>query len=132
MMPYCMQNTKLCRLPCMMRLISAPVSSMSGGNQQKVVIAKWLARGGRLLIVDEPTRGVDVGAKAEIYKLIRNLAATGMAVVVISSDLPEVLLLSDRILVMRSGSIAGELKRGEATQEKILALAMPAAAGAAA
>jgi ABC-type sugar transport system ATPase subunit len=101
--------------------------SLSGGNQQKLVIGKWLATKPRVFLLDEPTRGVDVGAKAEIYKLIRTLAGQGMAVVVISSDLPEVLLLSDRILVMRSGKIAGELKRSEATQEKVLSLAMPGA-----
>jgi len=99
--------------------------TLSGGNQQKLVIGKWLATNPKLLILDEPTRGVDVGAKAEIYKLIRSVAATGMAVLVISSDLPEVLLLSDRILVMRAGRISGQLHRHEATQEKILALAMP-------
>jgi ABC-type sugar transport system ATPase subunit len=102
-----------------------PAQALSGGNQQKLVIGKWLATKPRVFILDEPTRGVDVGAKAEIYKLIRRVADSGMAVVVISSDLPEVLLLSDRLLVMRGGRIAGELKRGEATQEKVLSLAMP-------
>ncbi len=106
--------------------------TLSGGNQQKLVIGKWLATHPKLLILDEPTRGVDVGAKAEIYKLVRGLAETGMAILVISSDLPEVLLLSDRILVMRSGRIAGELHRHEATQEKILALAVPPATAEAA
>lgn len=105
--------------------------TLSGGNQQKLVIGKWLATKPRVLILDEPTRGVDVGAKAEIYKLVRQMAAEGMAVLVISSDLPEVLLLSDRILVMRGGRISGELHRREATQEKILALAMPAGPAAA-
>ena len=81
--------------------LAAPVSSMSGGNQQKVVIAKWLARGGRLLIVDEPTRGVDVGAKVAIHELLDELARSGMAIVLISSELPEVLSLSTRILIMR-------------------------------
>jgi ABC-type sugar transport system ATPase subunit len=99
--------------------------TLSGGNQQKLVIGKWLATKPRVLILDEPTRGVDVGAKAEIYKLVRRMAAEGMAVLVISSDLPEVLLLSDRILVMRGGRISGQLQRHEATQEKLLALAMP-------
>jgi ABC-type sugar transport system ATPase subunit len=100
--------------------------TLSGGNQQKLVLGKWLATRPRVLLLDEPTRGVDVGAKAEIYRLIRTLVEKGMAVVVISSDLPEVLLLADRILVMRGGTIAGELRRGEATQEKVLAMAMPA------
>jgi ABC-type sugar transport system ATPase subunit len=101
-----------------------PAETLSGGNQQKLVIGKWLATKPRVLILDEPTRGVDVGAKAEIYKLIREMASGGMAVIVISSDLPEVLLLSDRIVVMRQGRVAGELLRHEATQEKVLALAM--------
>jgi ABC-type sugar transport system ATPase subunit len=99
--------------------------TLSGGNQQKVVIGKWLATKPKILILDEPTRGIDIGARAEIYRLIRTLAAQGMATVVISSDLPEVIGLSDRILVMRQGLISGELTRAEATQEQILALAMP-------
>lgn len=99
--------------------------TLSGGNQQKLVLGKWLATNPRVLLLDEPTRGVDVGAKAEIHHLIRSLAAQGTAILLISSDLPEVLLLADRILVMRSGEIAGELPRSEATQEKVLALAVP-------
>ena len=102
--------------------LNAPVSSMSGGNQQKVVIAKWLARGGRLLIVDEPTRGVDVGAKAAIHHLLDDLASEGVAIMLISSELPEVLGISSRILVMREGKIVGELPRAEATQEKVMRL----------
>ena len=104
---------------------SVPANTLSGGNQQKLAIGKWLAMGPRILILDEPTRGVDVGAKAEVYRVIRRLAAEGMATLIISSDLPEVLALSDRILVMRQGEIAGELSHGEATEEKILALALP-------
>jgi ABC-type sugar transport system ATPase subunit len=102
--------------------LDAPVNSLSGGNQQKVVLAKWLARGGRLLIVDEPTRGVDVGAKAAIHALIDDLARQGLAVILISSELPEVINLSTRILVMREGRIAGELARSEATQDSVLRL----------
>jgi len=102
--------------------ISAPVSSMSGGNQQKVVIAKWLARGGRLLIVDEPTRGVDVGAKAAIHHLLDELASQGVAIMLISSELPEVLGISSRVIVMREGRIAGEMPREQATQESVLRL----------
>lgn len=102
--------------------LDAPVNSLSGGNQQKVVLAKWLARGGRLLIVDEPTRGVDVGAKAAIHELIDELARSGLAVILISSELPEVINLSTRILVMREGRIAGELSRTEATQDSVLRL----------
>jgi len=100
--------------------LAAPVSSMSGGNQQKVVIAKWLARGARLLIVDEPTRGVDVGAKAAIHHLLDELASQGVAIMLISSELPEVLGISSRVLVMREGRLVGEVSRAEATQEKVL------------
>ncbi|MDR1833591.1 MAG: ATP-binding cassette domain-containing protein, partial [Propionibacteriaceae bacterium] len=100
------------------------VENLSGGNQQKVVLARWLAGDSQVLILDEPTRGVDVGAKAEIYKIIDQLAASGVAVLVISSELPEVLGLADRIVVMQNGHITGELTREEATEEKILALAM--------
>jgi ABC-type sugar transport system ATPase subunit len=99
------------------------VGLLSGGNQQKVVLAKWLATKPRLLIVDEPTRGVDVGTKAEIYTLMRELARDGLAILVISSDLPEVLTISDRILVMRSGSLAGEIAFEDASEELIMALA---------
>lgn len=102
--------------------LEAPVNSLSGGNQQKIVLAKWLARGGRLLIVDEPTRGVDVGAKAAIHALIDELAQQGLAVMLISSELPEVINLSTRVIVMREGHLAGELPRAEATQEAILRL----------
>lgn len=100
------------------------VANLSGGNQQKVVLARWLAVRPRVLILDEPTRGVDVGAKAEIYQVINELAAEGIAVIVISSELPEILALADRVLVMHSGRITGELSRREATEERILALAM--------
>ena len=99
------------------------VCLLSGGNQQKVVLAKWLASKPRVLIVDEPTRGVDVGTKAEIYALMRELAAQGLAILVISSDLPEILTISDRILVMREGRLAGELSFDEASEERIMALA---------
>ena len=100
----------------------ALVNSLSGGNQQKIVLAKWLARSGRILIVDEPTRGVDVGAKAAIHALIDDLAGQGLAVMLISSELPEVINLSTRVIVMREGRIAGELPRAEATQDAILRL----------
>lgn len=96
---------------------------LSGGNQQKVVIAKWLVRDCDILIFDEPTRGIDVGAKAEIYKLLNDLAAQGRAIIVISSELPEVLQLSHRILVMCEGRITGEVHGAEATQENLMALA---------
>ncbi|MGD9712768.1 MAG: sugar ABC transporter ATP-binding protein [Thermomicrobiales bacterium] len=97
--------------------------NLSGGNQQKVVLAKWLSRNPRILIVDEPTRGIDVGAKAEVHELLTDLAATGVAVLMISSELTEVLRMSDRILVMREGGLAGELSRAEATQERVMELA---------
>jgi L-arabinose transport system ATP-binding protein len=100
------------------------VGTLSGGNQQKVVLARWLARGPALLILDEPTRGVDVGAKSEIYAIIHELAAAGIAILMISSELPEVLGLADRIVVMQNGRITGELSRAEATEEGVLALAM--------
>jgi len=103
----------------------AAANTLSGGNQQKLSLGKWLATKPRVLLLDEPTRGVDVGAKAEVYHLIRQLAREGMATLVISSDLPEILALSDRILVMREGRIAGEMPRGGASEEKILALALP-------
>jgi ABC-type sugar transport system ATPase subunit len=99
------------------------VGLLSGGNQQKVVLAKWLATNPRVLIVDEPTRGVDVGTKVEIYAMMRELAAGGLAILVISSDLPEVLAISDRILVMREGRLVGELAHADATEERIMALA---------
>ena len=100
-----------------------PVSSLSGGNQQKVLLARWLATKAKVLLFDEPTKGVDVGAKAEIYKVIGDLAAEGLGVVVVSSYLPEVLGLADRVLVMRQGSVAGELPATGATEEDVLRLA---------
>lgn len=99
------------------------VGLLSGGNQQKVLLAMWIGIKPKFLIADEPTRGVDVGAKSEIYSILRKLAAEGVGILLISSDLPEILGLSDRILVMRNGSIAGEFKREEATEEGIIACA---------
>ncbi|NEN86064.1 sugar ABC transporter ATP-binding protein [Paenibacillus elgii] len=96
------------------------VGSLSGGNQQKVVIGKWLETNPQVFILDEPTRGVDIGAKKEIYDLMNQLISRGVAILMISSELPEVLGMSDRILVMHEGRIAGEFARGEATQEKIM------------
>ena len=98
--------------------------NLSGGNQQKVALAKWLATKPRVMILDEPTQGIDVGAKAEIHRLMCDLAAQGMAVLMISSELPEVLGMSDRIAVMHAGRIVGELSREEATQERVLAMAL--------
>lgn len=105
--------------------IEAAVDTLSGGNQQKVVLARWLARHPKVLILDEPTRGIDVGAKADIYDVIDELAASGMAVLVISSELPEVITLADRILVMQGGRITGEVDGASATEEQLLTLAMP-------
>lgn len=102
-----------------------PVSSMSGGNQQKVLLAKWLVKSPRVFIVDEPTRGVDVGAKMAIYEIIRNLAATGISVIVISSELEEVIGLCHRVLVMSGGRLQGDLARDEATPERVMSLAVP-------
>ncbi|MGW2541169.1 sugar ABC transporter ATP-binding protein [Kitasatospora sp. NPDC001574] len=104
--------------------IEHEVRKLSGGNQQKVVLARWLARKPKVLILDEPTRGIDVGAKAEIYQIIADLATEGVAILVISSELPEVLGLADRIIVMQNGRITGELDRTTATEEAILNLAM--------
>jgi ribose transport system ATP-binding protein len=103
------------------------VKNLSGGNQQKVVLAKWLLHDCQIYIFDEPTRGVDVGAKSEIYRLMEDLARRGAGIIMISSDLPEVLNMSDRILVVREGHVAGELQRGEANQEAILRLAVGSA-----
>ncbi len=103
--------------------LEQPVGSLSGGNQQKVVLAKWLMSNPKVLILDEPTRGIDVGAKAEIYALINQMVGDGIAMLVISSELPELLGICDRIAVMHEGRITGELPIAEATQEKIMLLA---------
>ena len=96
---------------------------LSGGNQQKIVVGKWLMRDAKVIIFDEPTRGIDVAAKVEIYNLMNKLKKSGIGVMFVSSELPEVLGMSDRIIVMCSGRITGELSRDEATQEKIMELA---------
>ena len=103
--------------------VDVEVRSLSGGNQQKVVVAKWLERDTDILIFDEPTRGIDVGAKDEIYTLLENLAQQGKAIIVISSELPEVLRLANRIAVMAHGRIIGTLNNEDATQENIMELA---------
>ena len=102
--------------------MESPIAGLSGGNQQKIALAKWLARDGSVLIVDEPTRGVDVGAKAEIHRLLDELACQGLAVVLISSELPEVMSLSRRLVVMRGGRVAGVLERAEFSEEAVLRL----------
>jgi rhamnose transport system ATP-binding protein len=103
--------------------LSDAVGVLSGGNQQKVVLAKWLSTEPRVLIVDEPTRGIDVGTKAEVHRLLSELAANGLAVLMISSDLPEVLGMADRVLVMHEGRLAAEIPRAEATEETVMAAA---------
>lgn len=99
------------------------VLDLSGGNQQKVVIAKCLLTKPDILILDEPTRGIDIGSKAEIYKIISDLANNGVSIIMISSDLPELLNMSDRIIIMREGHITGELSREEASEESVMKLA---------
>jgi len=101
---------------------------LSGGNQQKIVLAKWLSTRPRILILDEPTRGIDVGTKAAVHALMSKLASEGMAILMISSELPEILGMSDRVLVMREGRLTGHFTRAEATQEKIISAATQAMA----
>jgi len=100
--------------------LDQPVDRLSGGNQQKVVLGKWLATHPKLLVIDEPTRGIDVGTKAEVHRLLSELAVQGLAILMISSELPEVLGMADRVLVMREGRLMTELSRAEATQESIM------------
>lgn len=109
--------------------LDAPVGSLSGGNQQKVALARWLATSPKVLILDEPTQGVDVGAKAEIHRLMGVLAGRGMAIVMISSELPEVLGMSDRIAVMHGGAVVGAVDRADATQEQVMEIALGHTAG---
>jgi inositol transport system ATP-binding protein len=103
--------------------LNQPVMFLSGGNQQKVLVSRWLATVPSLLILDEPTRGIDVATKSEIYRLMSNLAKEGKAIILISSEMPEILAMSDRIMVMHEGRKVGEISRAEATQEKILHMA---------
>jgi rhamnose transport system ATP-binding protein len=103
--------------------VNIEVGKLSGGNQQKVMLAKWLETEPRILIFDEPTRGIDIGAKMEVHNIIRELAKQGVAVIVISSDLPEVLALADRVLVMREGRQMGIFDIADCTQEKVISLA---------
>ena len=98
------------------------VANLSGGNQQKVVLARWLALQPKVLIVDEPTRGIDVGAKVEVHNLLFEMARSGIAVIAISSELPEVLAISDRIVTMREGRVTGEIARADADQEKLMTM----------
>ncbi|WP_437177521.1 sugar ABC transporter ATP-binding protein [Heyndrickxia camelliae] len=116
-------NMLIRRLTVKTESASTNVGSLSGGNQQKVVIAKWVGIGPKVLIMDEPTRGVDVGAKREIYELMNELTQRGVAIIMVSSELPEILGMSDRIYVVHEGKISGELTKKEATQERIMTLA---------
>jgi inositol transport system ATP-binding protein len=108
------------------------VANLSGGNQQKVVLARWLALGPKVLIVDEPTRGIDIGAKVEVHNLLFEMARRGIAVIAISSELPEVLAVADRIVTMREGRVTGEVMRADATQEKLMTMMTLSAASRAA
>ena len=101
----------------------APISTLSGGNQQKIVLGRWLARNPKLLILDEPTKGIDIVAKAEISEIILRLAREGTAILLVTSEMPEVLSLSDRVLVMRTGRIVGEIDRDELTPQAVISLA---------
>jgi ribose transport system ATP-binding protein len=112
------------RLHIARQKLHQPVATLSGGNQQKVMLARWLSTGPRVLILDEPTHGIDIGAKFEIYQLIKQEASNGTAMLVISSELPELLMLCHRILVMRQGTISGERAASETTEEELLAMAM--------
>ncbi|MBE1494655.1 rhamnose transport system ATP-binding protein [Amycolatopsis lexingtonensis] len=118
------------RLRTKYRRLGDPVGTLSGGNQQKVVLAKWLAMAPKVLIVDEPTRGIDVGTKAEVHRLMSALAAEGVAIVMVSSELPEVLGMADRVLVMREGRIVAELPRADATEDAVMFAAMGQGAAA--
>jgi L-arabinose transport system ATP-binding protein len=102
---------------------------LSGGNQQKAILGRWLSMPMKVLLLDEPTRGIDIGAKSEIYQIIHDLARQGIAVIVVSSDLMEVMGISDRILVMSEGAITGELNRDEADESRLLQLALPRTRG---
>jgi len=106
-------------------MVNQALRNLSGGNQQKVVLARWLSEQVRVMLFDEPTRGIDVGAKSEIYSIIQELASQGIGIIVVSSELPEILGLSDRILVMREGRIMASLSREEATEEAVLKCALP-------
>jgi len=100
--------------------LEQPATSLSGGNQQKVVLAKWLATDPVILILDEPTRGIDIGTKAEVHRIVSGLAAQGLAILLISSELPEVLAMADRVIVMHEGKLTGEFSHDEADQERIM------------
>ena len=105
--------------------LATAIGFLSGGNQQKAILARWLSEKVKVILLDEPTRGIDVGAKSEIYGIVQKLAASGVGVLFVSSELPEVLGLADRILVMRGGALSGEFTRATATEETVLRAALP-------
>jgi ribose transport system ATP-binding protein len=111
------------RLKIRLSSIHQSINSLSGGNQQKVILARWLGSSARIIFFDEPTRGIDVAAKAQIHQLMRELIQHGASIIMISSELPEILEMSDRIIVMHEGKITGELSREEATEQNIISLA---------
>jgi rhamnose transport system ATP-binding protein len=113
-------NTWAKRLQLKFSRMRNAVSTLSGGNQQKVVLGKWLARGPSLLIIDEPTRGIDVGTKSEVHRLLDGLVVDGLAVLMISSELPEVLGMADRIIVLREGRVTAEFARGDADEAAVM------------
>jgi len=115
------------RLRIRLASLNQPIGELSGGNQQKSILARWLLSDPGILILDEPTRGIDIGVKAEFYDIIGELAAQGRAILLISSELPELLALCDRVLVMAEGCLTAEIPRAEATQEKVMHAAVPRA-----
>jgi L-arabinose transport system ATP-binding protein len=121
-------SEQIARLGIKARSSHQLIRDLSGGNQQKVILARWLSERVRVLMLDEPTRGIDVGAKGEIYAIMNEMAARGVGILMVSSELPEVLGMSDRILVMRQGRLVGEVPRAEADEERLLGLALPRAA----
>ena len=120
-----MANDSVRRLRIRLATLRQPIGELSGGNQQKAILARWLLTDPSVLILDEPTRGIDIGVKAEFYDMIGELAASGRAILLISSELPELLALCDRILVMSEGRLTADIPRAEATQEKIMSAAVP-------
>jgi rhamnose transport system ATP-binding protein len=118
-------ESSVSRLRIRLASLRQPIGELSGGNQQKAILARWLLTEPTVLILDEPTRGIDIGVKAEFYEMIGALAESGCAILLISSELPELLTLCDRVLVMSEGRLTADLERGAATQETIMQAAVP-------
>ena len=118
-------SSQIARLGVRTHSPNAEIRFLSGGNQQKAILARWLSEDTKVVVLDEPTRGIDVGAKSEIYALIHEMAAAGAAIVIVSSELPEVLGIADRIIVMREGVVSAQFGRDEATPDDILHAALP-------